>query len=104
MLPKPDTLVDGEGMTGISCPLSIAEVSYQTEQEKIADQCSSNLGDEEKNIYPMLVLSMSSSIESDPLETELFIDETTMEVIFSIEKPWEISHHRSSFIPKMDQL
>ena len=52
----------------------------------------------------MPVLSMSSSIESDPLDTKLFIDETIMEVMCPIEKPWEISHHRSSFIPTTDQL
>ena len=55
-------------------------------------------------MYHMPILSMSSSIESDPLDTELFIDETIMEVMCSIEKPWEISHHRSSFIPMTDQL
>ena len=103
-LPKPDTLEDGEGMKGMASPLSIAEVSYQTEQEKTADQGSSNLADEEKNAYPMPVLSMSSSIESDPLDTKLFTDETIMEIMCPIEKPWDISHHRSSFIPTMDQL
>jgi hypothetical protein len=52
----------------------------------------------------MPILSMSSSIESDLLDTELFVDETIMEVMCPIEKPWEISHHRSSFIPTTDQL
>ena len=49
------------------------------------------------------MLSMCSSSGSDPLDTELFIDETIMEVMCPIEKPWEISHHRSSFIPTTDQ-
>ena len=62
----------------MASPLSIAEVAYQAEQEKTTDPCSSNLVDEEKNIYPMPVLSMSSSIESDPLDTELFSDKTIM--------------------------
>ena len=52
----------------------------------------------------MLVLSMSSSIESDLLDTELFTDETIMEVMCPIERPWDISHHRSSFILTIDQL
>ena len=52
----------------------------------------------------MPVLSMSSSIGSDPLDTEFFTDETIMEVMCPIEKPREISHHRSSFIPIMDRL
>jgi len=52
----------------------------------------------------MPILSMSSSIESDPLDTKLFVDETIMEVMCPIEKPWETSHHRSSFIPTIDQL
>ena len=103
-LPKPDTLVDREGMMGMASPLSTAKVAYQVVQEKITDTCSSNLADEERNIYPMPILSMSSSIESDPLDTELFVDETIMEVMCPIEKPWEISHHRSSFIPTTDQL
>ena len=29
-LPKPDTLVDGDGMKGMASPLSIVEVAYQT--------------------------------------------------------------------------
>ena len=52
----------------------------------------------------MPILSMSSSIESDPLDTELFTDEKIMEVMCPIKKPWEISHHRSSFIPMTNQL
>ena len=91
-------------MKGMASPLFAAEVAYQIEQEKTMDQCSSNLADEEKNVYPMPVLSMSSSIEFDPLDTKLFTDETIMEVMCLIEKPWDISHHRSSFIPTMDQL
>lgn len=55
-------------------------------------------------MYPMPILSMGSSIESDPLDTELFANETIMEVMCPIEKPWEISHHSSSFIPTTDQL
>ena len=62
------------------------------------------MADEEKNIYPMPILSMSSSNEFHLLDTELFADETIMEVMYPIEKPWEISHHRSSFIPTTDQL
>ena len=91
-------------MKGMASPLSAAEVDYQTEQEKTTDQCSSNLANEERNVYPMPVLSMSSSIESDLLDTKLFTDETIMEVMCLTEKPWDISHHRSSFIPTTDQL
>ena len=47
---------------------------------------------------------MCSSSGFDPLDTELFTDETIMEVMCPIEKPWEISHHRSSFTPTIDQL
>ena len=73
-------------------------------QEKTVGECSSNLAEEEQNIYPLSVLSMSSSNGSDPLDTELFTTETIMEVMCPIEKPWEISHHRSSFIPTTNQL
>jgi hypothetical protein len=96
--------VDDEGMKAMASPLSTAEMAYQTEKEKNADQCSSNLVDKERNIYLMPMLSMSSSIGSNPLDTELFTNETIMEVMCPIEKPWEISHHRSSFIPTTDQL
>ena len=87
--------MDEDGTMGMASPLSAAEVAYQAEQEKTADQCSSNLADEERNIYPMPVLSMSFLIGSNPLDTELFTDETIMEVMCPIEKPWKISHHRS---------
>jgi hypothetical protein len=48
------------------------------------------------------MLSIYSSSGSDPLDTELFTDETVMEVMCPVEKPWEISHHRSSFFPTID--
>ena len=77
---------------GMASPLSVAEVAYQTVWEKYADKCSSNLAEEERNIYPMPVLSMSSSIGFDPLDTELFTNEIIMEVMCPIEKTWEIYH------------
>ena len=93
-----------EGTTEIASPLSIEEVAYRTIQEQSVDECSSRLVEEERNIYPLLVLSICSSSGSDPLDTELFIDETIMEVMCLVEKPWEISHHRSSFFPTADHL
>jgi hypothetical protein len=97
-LPKSDTLVNEDGTTWMDSLLSIVEVSYRTVQDKTAGECSSRLAEEERNIYPLPVLSMCSSSGSDPLDTKLFTDEIIMEVMCPIEKPWEISHHRSSFI------
>ena len=88
----------------MASPLSAAEVAYRYAQEKIVGECSSGLAEEEWNIYPLPMLSMCSSSGFEPLDTKLFTDETIMEVICPIEKPWEISHHRSSFIPTTDQL
>ena len=93
-----------EGTTRIASPLSTAEVAYRTVQEKKAGECSSHLAEEEWNIYPLPMLSICSSSGFDPLDTKLFTDETLMEVMCPIEKPWEISHHRSLFIPTTDHL
>ena len=93
-----------EGTIKIASPLFVAEVAYTTVQEKTAGECSSGLAEEEWNIYPLPVLSMCSSSGFDPLDTKLFTDETIMEVMCPIEKLWEISHHRSYFIPTIDQL
>jgi hypothetical protein len=101
-LPKSVTLVNEEGTIRIASPLSIAEVAYRTVQEQSVGECSSHLEEEERNIYPFPMLSIYSSTGSDPLDTDLFTDETLMEVMCPIEKPWEISHHRSSFIPTID--
>jgi hypothetical protein len=103
-LPKSNTLVNEDGIMGMDSPLSTVDVAYNTIQEKIAGECSSSLAEEERNIYPLPVLSMCSSSGSDPLDTELFTDETIMEVMCPIEKLWEISHHRSLFISTIDQL
>ena len=103
-LPKSNTLVNEDGTIGMASPLSAAEVAYRTIQEKTAGECSSGLTEEEWNSYPLPVLSMCSSNGSDPLDTELFTDETIIEIMCPIEKLWEISHHRSSFIPTTDQL
>ena len=83
-----------EGTTEIASSLSTAEVAYRNVQEKSAGECSSHLVEEEQNIYPLLVLSICASSGSDPLDTEFFTDETIMEVMCPIEKPWKISHHR----------
>ena len=71
-------------------------------QEQSTDECSSCLADEEQNIYPLPVLSTFSPSGSNPLDTELFTDETIMEVMCPVDKPWEVSHHRSSFLPTID--
>ena len=86
----------------MASPLSTAEVAYRTVQEQSADECSSHLAKEERNIHPLPVLSICSSSGSDPLDTELFADETIMEVMCSVDKPWEVSHHRSSFLSITD--
>jgi hypothetical protein len=96
--------VDEHGTMGIASPLSTVEVAYRTVQENIVGECSSSLAEEERNIYPLPVLSMCSSSGSDPLDTKLFTDETIIKVMCPIEKLWEISHHRSSFILTTDQL
>ena len=59
---------------------------------------------EERNLYPLPVLSICPSSGSDPLDTELFIDKTIMEVMCPVEKPWEISHPRLSLLPTTDHL
>ena len=96
--------MDKHGTMGMASSLSAIEVAYRTVQEKTAGKCSSSLAEEEWNIYPLPVLSMCSSSGSDPLDIKLFTNETIMEVMCPIEKPWEISHHRSLFIPTTDQL
>ena len=91
-----------ERTIGTTSPLSTVEVAYTTIQEQSVDECSSRLADEERNIYPLPVLSTFSPSGSDPLDTELFTDETIMEVMCPVDKPWEVSHHRSSFLPTTD--
>lgn len=86
----------------MTSPLSAAEVAYTTIQEQSTDECSSRLADEEQNIYPLPVLSTFSPSGSDPLDTELFTDKTIMEVMCPVDKLWEVSHHRSSFLPTAD--
>ena len=101
-LPQSVISVTEERTTGTTSPLSAVEVAYTTVQEQSADECSSCLADEERNIYPLPVLSTFSPSGSDPLDTELFTDETIMEVMCPVDKPWEVSHHRSSFLPTTD--
>jgi hypothetical protein len=48
------------------------------------------------------MLSICYSSGFDPLDIELFTDKTIMKVMCPVEKPWAISHHRSSFIPTTD--
>ena len=103
-LPKSVTSVNEEGTIGIASTLSAAEVAYRTIQDKSVGECSSCLVEEEWNIDPLLVLSMCASTSSDPLDIELFIDETLIEVMCPIEKRWWISHHKSSFIPTTNHL
>jgi hypothetical protein len=52
--------------------------------------------------FPMWVVTPPSL--HDFLDTELPSDEAIMEVMASVDRPWEDMHHQASFLPNLERL
>jgi hypothetical protein len=102
ILPSPSAMMDETGHSGMSMPLSAAEVAYS-----LVQQTSANLDPTPtQELDPLLepIWAQGSLANIDSLDLVLPYDETVIEAMTSPDKPWEDIHHRSYFLLELSQI
>jgi hypothetical protein len=102
ILPSPSTMMDETGHSGMSMPLSVAEVAYS-----LVQQASATPGPTPAQVLdPLLepIWAQGSLANTNSLDLVLPSDEAVIEAMTSSEKPWEDLHHRSYFLPELHRI
>jgi hypothetical protein len=99
ILPSPSATMDGIGQSGMSLPLSVAEVAYSLVQQASANTYPTPAQD----LYPLLepILAQGSLANTDSLDLVFPSDKAVIESMTSPDKPWDDLHHRSYFPPQL---
>jgi hypothetical protein len=96
-LPSPSTMMDEKGHSGMSMPLSAAEVAYSLVQQ--ASSTPDMTPTQDLDPLPEPIWAQDSLATTDSLDLVLPSNETVIEAMTSPEKPWDYLHHRSYFLP-----
>jgi hypothetical protein len=102
ILPSPSATMDGTRHSGMSMPLSAAEVGYS-----LVQQASTNTNPTTaQELDPLLepIWAQGSLADTDSLDLLFPSDEVVIEAMTSPEKPWDNLHHRSYFLPELNKI
>jgi hypothetical protein len=102
ILPSPSAMMDETGHSGMSMPLSAAEVAYS-----LVQQASVNIDPTPaQELDPLLepIWAQGSLTNIDSLDLVLPSDKAVIKAMTSLDKPWEDLHHRSYFLPELSQV
>jgi hypothetical protein len=99
ILPSPSATMDETGHSGMSIPLSAAEVAYSLVQQASANPDPTPA--QELDPLPVPIWAQGSLATIDSLDLGLPSDESVIEAMTSPDKPWEDRHHRSYSLPKL---
>jgi hypothetical protein len=102
ILPSPSSTMDEIGHSGMSMPLSAAEVAYS-----LVHQASVNTNPTlAQELDPLLepIWAQGSLANIDSLYLVFPSNEAVIEAMTSPDKPWEDLHHRSYFLPKLSRI
>jgi hypothetical protein len=102
ILPSPSATMDETGHSGMSMPLSVAEVVYSLVQQASANPDPNPAQELDPLLEP--IWAQGSLATTDSLDLVLPSDEAGIEAMTSPNKPWEDLHHRSYFLPKLSQI
>jgi hypothetical protein len=102
ILPSPSAMMDETGHSGMSMPLSAAEVAYSLVQQ--ASSTPDPTPAQELDPLPEPIWAQGSLATTDSLDLVLPSDEAVIEAMTSPDKPWEDLHHRSYFLPKLSRI
>jgi hypothetical protein len=91
--------MDETGHSGMSMPLSAAEVAYSLVQQALANPDLTSA--QELDPLPESIWAQGSLTNTDSLDLVLPSDEAVIEAMTSLDKPWEDLHHRSYFLPAL---
>jgi hypothetical protein len=99
ILPSPSATMDETGHSGMSMPLSAAEVAYSLVQQASANPDPTLAQELDPPLEPIWAQGSLANIDS--LDLVLPSDEAVIEAMTSPDKPWEDLHHRSLFPPRV---
>jgi hypothetical protein len=102
ILPSPSATMDETGHSGMSMPLSAAEVVYSLVQQASANPDPTPA--RELDPLPEPNWAQDSLATTDSLDLVLPSDEAVIEAMTSPDKPWDDLHHRSYFLPKLRRI
>ena len=84
--------------------LSTAMVAYQSNLDLVVESSASSSQTKEDNPYASPAWAGSSSHSHDYLDDIFPSDEAILEAMSGLEQPWRELHHRSYFLPKLDDV
>jgi hypothetical protein len=102
ILPSPSSMMDETGHSGMSMPLSAAEVEYSLVQQASANPDLTPAQELDPLLQPIWAQRSLTNVNS--LDLVLPSDEAVIEAMTSPDKPWEDLHHRSYFLPKLSRI
>jgi hypothetical protein len=91
-----------QGTSGMSMPLSAAEVAYSLVQQASANPDPTPAQELDPLLEPIWAQGSLANIDS--LDLVLPSDEAVIEAMTSPDKPWEDLHHRSYFLPELSRI
>jgi hypothetical protein len=102
ILPSPSAMMDVTGNSGMSMPLSFAEVAYSLVQQASANPDLTPAQELDPLLEP--IWAQGSLANVDSLDLVFPSNEAVIEAMTSLDKPWEDLHHRSYFLPKLSRI
>ena len=101
VLPTPSTSNEPI-VTNMSFPTTI--IAYQANLECAVKPSPSSSRTEEEDPYALPAWAVSSSHSHDFLDDIFPSDEAILEAMSGLEQPWGELHHRSYFLPNLDDI
>jgi hypothetical protein len=101
-LPSPSTMMEGTGHQGMAMPLFTTEVAYSIVQQASTDPDPTPAQELDLIIKP--TWAQGSLADTDSLDLVFPLDESIIEEMTSLDKPWDDLHHRSYFLPELRRI
>jgi hypothetical protein len=102
ILPFPSATMEGTGQSGMSMPLSTAEVAYSLVQQASVNTDPTPAQELDPLLEP--IWAQGSLTDTDLLELVFPSDEVVIEAMTSPDKPWDDLHHNSYFLPELSRI
>jgi hypothetical protein len=102
ILPSPSTTMDATGHSGMSMPLSAAEVAYSLVQQASATPDPIPTQELDPLLEP--IWAQDSLANTDSLDLVLPSDKAIIEAMTGSYKPWDDLHHRSYFLLELHRI
>jgi hypothetical protein len=102
ILPSPSTTMDKTGHPGMSMLLSVAEIAYSLVQQASANTDLTPAQELDPLLEPIWAQGYLANIDS--LDLVLPSDEVVIKAMTSLDKPCEVIHYRSYFLPELIRI